>query len=43
MKTLYEFECAFEELMDSALNVLSPTQFDKFKDSITMILGDYEE
>ena len=43
MKTLYEFETAFSELMDAALNTLSPAQFDKFKDSVSMILEDYEE
>lgn len=43
MKTLYEFETAFEELMDRALNTLTPKAFDNFKDSITMILEDYEE
>ena len=43
MTKLYEFECAFEELMDTALNVLSPEQFEKLKDSISMILVDYEQ
>ena len=43
MKTLYEFENAFSELMDEALNVLSPAQFEKLKDSVEMILEDYEE
>lgn len=42
MQTLYEFETAFEELMDDALNKLSPEQFEKFKDSVSMILLDYE-
>ena len=42
MQTLYEFETAFEELMDDALNKLSPEQFEKFKDSVSMILEDYE-
>ena len=42
MKTLYDFELAFEELMDKALNDLSPEQFEKFKDSVSMILSDYE-
>ena len=42
MKTLYDFTSAFEELMDEALNELSPAQFDKFKDSVSMILDDYE-
>ena len=43
MKTLYEFETAFSELMDTALSTLSPEQFDRFKDSVSMILEDYEE
>ena len=43
MKTLYEFESAFEELMDSAQNELSPEQFEKFRDSVSMILSDYED
>lgn len=42
MKTLYDFETAFEEMMDSALKALSPEQFEKFKDSISVILEDYE-
>ena len=43
MKTLYDFETAFTELMDTALNELSPEQFEKFKDSVSMILSDYED
>lgn len=43
MKTLYEFETAFQEMMDEALNALSPEQFEKLKDSVSMILSDYEE
>ena len=43
MKTLYEFENAFTELMDEALNVLSPAQFEKFKDSVQMILEEYTD
>ena len=42
MGTLYDFERAFEELMDNALNKLTPDQFEKFKDSVSMILEDYE-
>ena len=42
MDTLYDFERAFEELMDNALNKLTPDQFEKFKDSVSMILEDYE-
>lgn len=43
MKTLYDFETAFDELMDTALNTLSPEQFEKLKDSVYMILEDYEK
>ena len=43
MKTLLDFENAFTELMDEALNVLSPAQFEKLKDSVQMILGDYTD
>lgn len=43
MKTLYDFDSAFENLMDDALNNLSPESFQKFKDDITMILADYED
>ena len=42
METLYDFESAFEELMDTALNALTPEQFEKLKDSISMMLADYE-
>ena len=41
--TLYEADTAFEELMDKALNELSPKAFAKFLDDIAMILADYEE
>lgn len=40
--TLYEFDTAFEELMDKAKNELSPNAFEKFLDDISMILPDYE-
>lgn len=43
MKTLYEFDSEFEELMDDALNNLSPESFRKFIDDISMILADYED
>ena len=43
MKTIYDFDSAFEDLMDDALNNLSPESFRKFIDDITMILADYEE
>jgi predicted Zn-dependent protease with MMP-like domain len=42
-KTLYEFDNEFEELMDQALNDLSPKQFAKFLDDISMMLADYED
>ena len=41
--TLYEADTAFEELMDKALNELSPKAFAKFLDDITMMLAGYEE
>ena len=41
-KTLYEFDNEFEELMDRAVNDLSPKQFAKFLDDISMMLADYE-
>ena len=43
MKTRYEFEMEFQELMDAALNELSPAQFKRLKEDVTMILQDYEE
>ena len=43
MKTLYDFDSAFENLMDEALNILSPKAFKKFIDDINMMLSDYEE
>lgn len=42
MKTLYEFECAIEEIMDDALNELSTDEFERFKDFVSMIPDDYE-
>jgi predicted Zn-dependent protease with MMP-like domain len=42
-KTLYDFDYEFEELMDQAVNDLSPKQFAKFLDNISMILADYED
>lgn len=42
-KTLYEFEIEFENLMDDALDTLSPTNFDRLKDNILMFIDDYEE
>lgn len=40
--TLYEFDEQFTELMDRAVNELSPKTFKKFLDDITLILADYE-
>ena len=42
-KTLYEFDSEFEKLMDQAVNDLSPKQFAKFLDDISMMLADYED
>lgn len=42
-KTLYEFDNEFEELMDQAVNDLSPKQFTRFLDDISMMLADYED
>ena len=41
-KTQYDYECEVEELLDSALNELSPKAFAGLLDSISMILSDYE-
>lgn len=41
--SLYEFDTRFEELLDEALNELSPKQFAKFIDDIYMILSDYDD
>ena len=42
-KTKYDYEYEFEELMDSALNELSPKSFSGLVDSISMMLEDYTE
>ena len=42
-KTLYDFDREFEKLMDQAVNDLSPKQFAKFLDDISMMLADYED
>ena len=42
-KTVYDFDNEFEELMDQAVNDLSPRQFTMFLDDISMMLADYEE
>ena len=41
--SLYDFDRRFEELLDDALNELSPKQFAKFIDDIYMILSDYDD
>lgn len=41
--SLYDFDRRFEELLDDALNELSPKQFEKFLDDISMILSDYDD
>ena len=41
--SLYDFDNAFTELMDKALNELSPKQFNMFLDDVSMILSDYED
>lgn len=41
--TLYDFEQEFTELMDKALNDLSPQQFKIFLDDLSIIISDYEE
>ena len=40
---VYDADLAFEELMDRAVNELSPKQFAQFVDDIYMILPDYED
>lgn len=42
MNTVYDFETAISELIDKALNCLSPEEFEKLKDSVSMILSNYE-
>ena len=41
--TLYDFEQEFTELMNKALNDLSPQQFKIFLDDLSIIISDYEE
>ena len=41
--SLYDFDRRFEELLDDALNELSPKQFEQFLDDISMILSDYDD
>ena len=42
-KTLYDFGNEFEELIDQAVNDLSPKQFTRLLDDISMMLADYED
>ena len=42
-RTVYDFDNQFTELMDKAVNELSPKLFAKFLDDISMILVDYKE
>ena len=42
-KTKYDYECDFEDLLDSALNDLSPNGFAGLLDSISMMIADYED
>lgn len=39
----YEYECRFEDFLDDALNNLSVDDFTALKDSISMILCDYDD
>lgn len=43
LKTLYDFENAFQDMMDKASKVLSPEHFEQLKDTISMILANEEE
>ena len=43
IKSLYEFECSVEELIDNALNQLPPEQFKRFLQFLREIPNDYEE
>ena len=42
MKSVYDFETAISEIMDEALNKLSPKEFGILKDSVSIILASYE-
>lgn len=42
MNTVYDFESAISELMDKALNELSPNEFKDLKDKVSMILAEYD-
>lgn len=41
--TAYEATVAFEELIDKALNELSPNAFGQFLDNVSMILDDLDD
>ena len=41
--TVYGYESMIQELLDEALNELTPHDFAKLLDSINMMLADYEE
>lgn len=42
MSTIYDFETAISELMDDALNKLSPKDFECLKDRVSIILAEYD-
>ena len=42
MSTVYEFEFAISELLDKALNELSPKEFESLKNKVSVILAEYE-
>lgn len=41
MKTKYDFESEIDELLDEALNELSPEEYDRLLDSVSMSLADH--
>lgn len=42
MNTVYDFETAISELMDKALNELSPKEFEALKDKVSTIIAEYD-
>ncbi len=38
--TVYEFEMAIDELLDKALNELSPAAYEKLLDSLSMMIDE---
>ena len=40
METRYDFESVIDELFDEALNKLSPDDYEKLLDSVSMMLAD---